>query len=90
MDFIELNLNDCFSALYRIKDIKIIVPNIVSKIDNNNDIKSLIKSFEPYNKNNSEVVSYDIHFYNGAIITISCLEYRCLKEKIKKLQGEIL
>ena len=90
MDFIEINLNSCFSALYRIKDIKIIVPNIVSKIECNKDIENLIKSFEPYNNKNAEVKSYDIHFYNGAIITISCLEYKCLKEKIKKLQGEIL
>lgn len=90
MDFIEINLNNCFSALYRIKDIKIIVPNIVSKIENRKDKESLIKSFEPYNKENSEVKSYDIHFYTGAIITISCLDYAILKTKIKKLQGGVL
>lgn len=92
MDFIELNLNNCFSALYRIKDIKIIVPNIVSKIEDipGTEIERLVKSFEPYNKENSEVKSYDIHFYSGAIVTISCLDYENLKEKIKKLQGDIL
>ena len=90
MDFIEINLNNCFSALYRIKDIKIIVPNIVSKIENRKDKESLIKSFEPYNKENSEVKSYDIHFYTGAIVTISCLDYAILKTKIKRLQGGVL
>lgn len=90
MDFIEVNINNCFSALYRIKDIKIIVPNIISKIEHLEGIESLIKSFEPYNKENSEVKSYDIHFYNGAIVTISCIEYESLKNRIKKLQGDIL
>lgn len=90
MDFVEINLNNCFSALYRIKDIKIIYPNIVSKIEYETSIEKLVKSFEPYNKDNSEVQGYNIQFFSGAIITISCSDYEILKEKIRILQGGIL
>lgn len=90
MDFFEIKLNNCYSALYRIRDIQIIVPNIVSKIEDSKCLENFIKSIEPYNNENSEVKSYDIHFCTGAIITINCLDYEILKEKIKKLQGGIL
>lgn len=90
MDFFEIKLNDCFSTLYRINDIMFITPNIRSKISNGTEIENLIKSFEPYNNENSEVMSYNITFKCGSIVTISCLDYEILKEKIKKLQEGIL
>lgn len=90
MDFFEIKLNDCFSALYRINDIMTITPNIMSKILNGTELENLIKSYEPYNNENSEVMSYSIKFKNGLIVTISCSDYEILKEKIKKLQEGVL
>lgn len=90
MDFFEIKLNDCFSALYRINDIMLITPNIRSKISNGTELENLIKSYEPYNNENSEVMSYNIKFKCGLIVTISCLDYEILKEKIKKLQEGVL
>lgn len=90
MDFFEIKLNDCFSTLYRINEILQINPNIQSKLEMGKDIETLIKSYQPYNKDNAEVKSYNIIFKNGSIITISNMDYEILKEKIKKLQGGIL
>ena len=90
MDFFEIKLNSCFSTIYRINDIISIRPNIRSKIEIDDDVKSLLKSCEPYNEENAEVMSYNITFKSGIVITISCLDYEVLKEKIKKLQGGVL
>ena len=90
MDFFEIKLNDCFSSLYRINDIMNVTPNIRCKVSNGPEIENLIKSFEPYNNENSKVMSYNVKFKCGAIVTISCSDYEILKEKIKKLQEGVL